>query len=275
MSIYPDFYGRFSCRAGDCRHSCCRGWEIDVDEDSAAFYETVPGELGAKLRRSIARDADGAHFTLTEDERCPFLCADGLCELICRLGEEALCDICALHPRFFEDVGDKELCGLGLSCEAVCDLLLGSDAPLGFLNEESGDTMTMPALLRQLGLEADAASLRFDGEPPSAEYLRRLAETEAIDRNWPGELAAVAEAVTPRLPVGPRYDRILQYLLYRQLERAEEAGMERLLRYARESTAFVAAQDALFGTDGEHLRRFSEQIEYSTENAAILLGLTR
>lgn len=81
--------------------------------------------------------------------------------------------------------------------------------------------------------------------------------------------------MTPRLPVGPRYDRILQYLLYRQLERAEEAGMERLLRYARESTAFVAAQDALFGTDGEHLRRFSEQIEYSTENAAILLGLTR
>ena len=275
MSIYPDFYGRFSCRAGDCRHSCCRGWEIDVDEDSAAFYETVPGELGAKLRRSIARDADGAHFTLTEDERCPFLCADGLCELICRLGEEALCDICALHPRFFEDVGDKELCGLGLSCETVYDLLLGSDAPLGFLNEESGDTMTMPALLRQLGLEADAASLRFDGEPPSAEYLRRLAETEAIDRNWPGELAAVAEEVTPRLPVGPRYDRILQYLLYRQLERAEEAGMERLLRSARESTAFVAAQDALFGTDGEHLRRFSEQIEYSTENAAILLGLTR
>ncbi len=275
MSIYPVFYGRFSCRAGDCRHSCCRGWEIDVDEDSAAFYETVPGELGAKLRRSIARDADGAHFTLTEDERCPFLCADGLCELICRLGEEALCDICALHPRFFEDVGDEELCGLGLSCEAVCELLLGSDAPLGFLNEESGDTMTMSALLRQLGLETDAASLRFDGEPPSAEYLRILAETEAIDRNWPGELAAVAEAVTPRLPVGPRYDRILQYLLYRQLERAEEAGMERLLRYARESTAFVAVQDALFGTDGEHLRRFSEQIEYSTENAAILLGLTR
>ena len=275
MSIYPDFYGRFACRAGACRHSCCRGWEIDVDEDSAAYYETVPGELGAKLRRSITRDAYGAHFLLTEDERCPFLRADGLCELIRSLGEGALCDICALHPRFFEEAGEEALCGLGLSCEAVCELLLDTAGELAFINDEDSETMTMPVLLRHLGLKADPASLRFDGAPPSAEYLRRLAETEAIDRHWPGELAAVAEATPPRLPVGPRYDRILQYLLYRQLERAEEAGMERLLRYARESTAFVAAQDALFGTDGEHLRRFSEQVEYSTENASILLGLSR
>ena len=40
----------------------------------------------------------------------------------------------------------------------------------------------------------------------------------------------------------------------------------------RDSAAFVAAQDALFGRDAEHLRRWSEQIEYSTENVDILLG---
>ena len=48
--------------------------------------------------------------------------------------------------------------------------------------------------------------------------------------------------------------------------------LERLIGCARDSTAFIAAQDALFGTDAEHLRRWSEQIEYSTENVDILLG---
>ena len=273
MSIYPDFFERFACRAGDCRHSCCRGWEIDVDSESDEYYKEVPGELGDKLRRSITRDGEGAHFALTEDERCPFLRADGLCELIIKLGEDALCDICALHPRFFEELGDTELCGLGLSCEAVCALLLESGEPLRFLDDERGETLTMQELLSRLGLKADPAALRFDGEKPSAAFLARMAQTEAIDDNWPGELAALTKALPGlRLNTGPRYGRILQYLLYRQLERAEEAGMEKLLRYARESTAFVAAWNAAEGFEPEHLRRFSEQIEYSTENVGILLN---
>jgi len=274
MSICPDFYERFACRAGDCRHSCCRGWEIDVDSESDEYYKEVSGELGDKLRRSITRDGEGAHFALTGDERCPFLRADGLCELIIELGEDALCDICALHPRFYEDLVDTELCGLGLSCEAVCALLLESGEPLRFLDDESGETLSMRELLSQLGLEADPASLRFDGEKPSAAYLSRMAETEAIDERWLGELSALTEALPGlRLSTGPRYDRVLQYLLYRQLERAADVGMEKLLRYARESTAFVAAWDAAEGFEPEHLRRFSEQIEYSTENVDILLRM--
>lgn len=75
--IRPDFYGRFACRAGACGHSCCRGWEIDVDEESAAYYETLPGALGEKLRRSVVRDGEGAHFHLTADGRCPFCAATG------------------------------------------------------------------------------------------------------------------------------------------------------------------------------------------------------
>ena len=274
MSVRPDFHDRFVCRAADCRHSCCRGWEIDVDEASAAYYGSMPGELGEKLRRSLRRDKEGAHFALTEDERCPFLQADGLCELICVSGEDALCDICALHPRFYEDVGDSELCGLGLSCEAVCALLLASEEPLRFFDDESGELLNMEELLRSLGLDCDPARLRYDGAKPSDAFLTRLTETEAIDEAWPAELAALRDALTKLpapLPAGPRYDRILQMLLYRQLERAEAVGLDMLLAYARESTAVVAACDALRGFDAEHLRRWSEQIEYSTENVGILL----
>ena len=272
MSIYPDFYERFACLAGACRHSCCRGWEIDVDEQSAAVYEALPGALGDQLRQSIEHGDEGAHFRLTADGRCPFLRIDGLCELIVELGEDALCDICALHPRFYEDVGETELCGLGLSCEAVCALLLETEAPLRFVDGESGECFDFARLLIRLGFSTEEQALAYSGKKPPEAFLDRLAGTEAIDAHWTAELAALRAALPGlTMPTDLRYDRVLQYLLYRQLERAEDWGLDVLVRYAQESTAFIAAQDAMEGFDPEHLRRYSEQIEYSTENVEILL----
>ena len=31
----PKYYTEFSCIADRCRHSCCIGWEIDIDADTA------------------------------------------------------------------------------------------------------------------------------------------------------------------------------------------------------------------------------------------------
>ena len=42
----PDYFSEFSCIAGDCKDSCCLGWEIDIDEDSYEYYQTLPGEVG-------------------------------------------------------------------------------------------------------------------------------------------------------------------------------------------------------------------------------------
>jgi len=118
LYVRPDFYDDFHCLAAACRHSCCVGWEIDVDGDSLDYYQSIAGELGEELRRQIALEPS-PHFRLGAGERCPFLQQDGLCRLICELGEDSLCDICALHPRFFEEIGEDELWGLGLSCEAA------------------------------------------------------------------------------------------------------------------------------------------------------------
>ena len=273
MTFLPEFYTAFACRAGSCRHSCCRGWEIDVDEDTLDFYRNVPGALGERIRAAVAQDEEGAHFVLQEGDRCPFLQADGLCEIICRLGSDALCDICALHPRFYETVGAHTLCGLGLSCEAACNLLLRQETPLRFLCDETGERLSLSALLERLGREVAEDSLRFDGRPCSQGYLDRLARTEPIDDRWPEELAAVCSVMLSlkELPRGARYDRILQYVLYRQLERLEDVPLERLTDYARNTAAWIAAQDLLYGHSDEWLRRWSEQIEYSTENVEILL----
>ena len=50
----PAYYKAFRCIGSDCTENCCIGWEIDVDEDSLAYYETVPGDFGERLRASIA-----------------------------------------------------------------------------------------------------------------------------------------------------------------------------------------------------------------------------
>ena len=277
--LQPDFYERFRCRASACRHSCCRGWEIDIDENTLELYQSLSGEWREKMDAAIVCDDSGAHFRLTEDERCPFLQQDGLCELICAFGEDALCDICALHPRFYELVGSYELAGLGLSCEAVCDLLLAEEGELTLGCEETGEVIPLSSLLNRLGLENAQGVLRFVPTENLEELLLHLEGTEPIDAAWTEELDCLRKALKagakPELPTGPRYDRMLQYIVYRGLEHAETAGWPAVLRYAREGVSFIALLDALYGEDPEHLRRWSEQIEYSTENVDLLLNAVK
>ncbi len=273
--IVPAFYPAFRCKAGECRHSCCRGWEIDIDENTLSAYQCLPGAWGERLRAAIAEEDDTAHFRLTEEENCPFLRPDGLCDVILALGEDALCDICALHPRFYELIGPYELCGLGLSCEAVCELLLDLSHPLTFLCEETGEELSLPALLSRLGFDASEKALTFTPVEDMHAMLRRLEKTEPIDEAWTRRLGEIRQKITsgiPAIPEGEIYDRMLRYILYRTAEKIPEAGLSAVLAFGRESVSFIALEDALFGFDAEHLRRWSEQIEYSTENVDFLLS---
>ena len=66
----PSYYQAFKCIAGDCTHSCCKGWEIDIDSESLSKYMNCPGKVGERLRENIELDDDGeAHFRLTDEER--------------------------------------------------------------------------------------------------------------------------------------------------------------------------------------------------------------
>ena len=138
MIYAPDYYPHFRCIADACRHSCCVGWEIDIDPDTRAAYAAVGGDIGAKLADEIDDSTDPAHFRLTADERCPFLRNDGLCELILTLGEDSLCQICADHPRFRNFFSGRTELGLGLCCEAAGALILSQPAPMQIIPAHTG-----------------------------------------------------------------------------------------------------------------------------------------
>lgn len=139
INIKPDFYPEFSCIADRCTDSCCIGWEIDIDENTLNKYKSIDGAFGENLRKSISFDGT-AHFELIENDRCPHLNENGLCNLIINCGEECLCDICREHPRFYEWYGEYRDCGIGLCCEEACRLLFSSEKPLTFLCEADEST---------------------------------------------------------------------------------------------------------------------------------------
>ncbi len=122
IEIVPNYYDKFKCIADKCRHNCCIGWEIDIDEESMEFYNSLKTSMGERIRENI--EGDEPHFILGKDDRCPFLNEWGLCDIISELGEGALCDICALHPRFKNFYSSFEETGLGLCCEEAARIIL-------------------------------------------------------------------------------------------------------------------------------------------------------
>ena len=284
LYVRPDFYDGFRCLADTCRHSCCVGWEIDVDAESLAYYKNTDGELGRELRESIALTPT-PHFRLAEGERCPFLRGDGLCRLIIELGEDSLCDICALHPRFFNDYPGREEAGLGLCCEEAARLLTAGEGHLRLVTESDGEEEPEPTPLLCLRdeifavLSDDALSLTERmrrgmqrlNRPLAAfhadEAARFFLTLERMDPAWTAllqKLEAGGEAAPePRLST-LRYARVAEYLVYRHFASAETperaAG---LLQFCFYAVRLIAALETY---SGEALRLFSAEIEYSDEN---------
>ena len=121
----PSYYNLFRCTADKCSDNCCIGWEIDNDPDTAAYYKSVKGDFGKRLKENIS---DENSFIL-KGERCPFLNENNLCDIIINCGENHLCQICSDHPRYFEWYGSLKEGGIGLSCEEGARLILTNDNP--------------------------------------------------------------------------------------------------------------------------------------------------
>lgn len=154
MRIYkPDYYDRFRCLAGACPDSCCKDWSVQVDDASAAYYHSLPGPLGERLRQVLTEE-DGESFLSSSDGRCPMWRQDGLCRIQAELGEGALCKVCREFPRLTHDYGDFVELGLELSCpEAAKWILTAPRTQLEFHHVPGGrkpeyDEEAMALLLR-------------------------------------------------------------------------------------------------------------------------------
>ncbi|MBQ9083722.1 MAG: flagellin lysine-N-methylase [Clostridia bacterium] len=306
--VTPDYYAQFRCIAGDCRHSCCIGWEIDIDPASQARYEACGGAFGQRLRANILRDGENACFALGEGERCPFLNAQNLCDIYIHMGEDALCQICTDHPRFRNFFTHRTETGLGLCCEAAAALILTKQSPVTWVETDDGAPTEEPdadeeavlaardelyALVqdrsRPLQERLDAVLGRCGMEPDDrtpAEWAEIYRSLERLDPAWDNVLDALADAPEQLFEVLPATldtvgEQLAVYFLYRHFADGLDDGLcpERAA-FAVHATrllmglmAHTAMEDgALSVPDAVELARmYSSEIEYDEENINTLL----
>ncbi len=281
-TIYPTIFPDFQCKAGSCKHTCCQTWEIDIDSETEKKYRETDGALGEELARWMRTAEDGSTcFRLNEKGYCHFLREDGLCRLILEKGEDYLGDICTMHPRFYKYLDDVELAGTGLCCERTCEQLFEMEGPLTFAIEGYADLLDFPGLLTALGWDAPEALTTFTPDLSEGNLLRLLADlqkTEPIDEAWTQRLAFLSHHKDAALDAARRYEapqdffqRLYEYIWYRELDL--DLPLDRLAAFAKDATTFIYIESALTGDPLRAAARWSEQVEYDTENVGRLLGL--
>lgn len=241
MKTYaPAFYKDFHCTADRCRHTCCAGWDVDIDEESLHKYKAMTGEFAGRLNECIDFGKD-PHFILTPEERCPLLNENNLCELILHEGEEALCQICRDHPRFRNYWADRIEVGLGMACEEAARLILSQKEPI-----------------RLVVIEEDGPE-DPEGLPEDEQYLMQVREDL---------LKEAAELESAPLA------RLLEYLIYRHIADAlYDDRLEERIAFIRDAFYELAGRwtDKKPESLTEIVRSWSAEYEYDTDKIRDLL----
>ncbi len=121
----PGYFSKFRCIADKCPDTCCVGWEVDIDSETAEKYSHLVGCLGEKIKNKMSKDEEGSYiFTISENDRCPFLNDCNLCEIHLGAGEHFLSKTCTLFPRLFDDFGTFREMGLGFGCPEAAKIIL-------------------------------------------------------------------------------------------------------------------------------------------------------
>ena len=287
----PTYYKTFRCIADACEHSCCIGWEIDIDEQTLKKYKQLKDGYGPAVLESISFEGT-PHFRLCEGDRCPHLDERGLCKIILGVGEEYLSHICREHPRFYNFTSVAEV-GVGMSCPEAARLILSS--PDFAEMEEIGE------------VEAEADGILFDGRAERAkiynvlqkkDYAAALAQIYSAysvdvgdDAEWLKILGSLEylnadhkelflQYSSSLRPVGQNecLKRFLAYFIYRHCTEAidEEDFCARLtfcLFCERLFASLLCFKGAKTLQEAATLASIlSEEIEYSDDNTWALMG---
>lgn len=292
MKLYaPKYYRNFKCIADKCSHSCCIGWEIDVDSGALEKYKGLKDGYGEVISRSISMDG-APHFVLLENDRCPHLDGKGLCRIISSLGDGYLCDICREHPRFYNYTSVAEV-GIGMSCEEAARVILSSGDynVIEQIGETDGEAYECEFDARYLRGEI-YETLKEDG----ASYGKRLDriyreyDLTARDDGFWLDILDTLEYLDPKhKELFMKYssdvraagsdvylERFLAYFIYRHCTEAADTEdfcrrLEFCLFCERLFSSLISVTDAEGSEEITDLARIiSEEIEYSEENTEAL-----
>lgn len=287
-TFVPHYYNDFKCKAGECRHSCCVGWEINVDPLSLKKYNSIKTQFGKKIRDNIDFQDGCAYFRLNDDERCTFLNEQNLCDIILNLGEDYLCDICKDHPRFRNFYSDRTETGLGLCCEEACRIILSDERPFSLisdcendeiLTEDEQDFLCRRDLVFNLVENSDSVFTAIrkinemykinSFELNSEKAFDYYSSLEMLDISWQDKLNILKNPLTaqPDVTAERAFLNLYKYFLFRHLSVFDFYGG---LKFAEISVKLIYSicerTNFSFENICETARMYSSEIEYSDEN---------
>ena len=309
MKTYaPNYYEKFRCIAGECRHSCCIGWDVYIDDETLEKYDTLGGETGKVLRSQLTEKEDGVCLAMCEGGKCPMLNTQGLCQIILEHGESYISEICREHPRFYNFFSDRTEVGLGLSCEEAARIILSQEEKTELtvvsedeaeeeeLWDDEADILVKRAqIFDALQNRGESLSARAEKmlsvcgahfpEKTAAEWAEIFRSLEMLDESWADALDMLehadmsAEMEELALPL----EQLLVYFVYRHTpEAADERDFAARVAFAHLGftviRALCAAKKAASGKCTlaylcDFARRYSAEIEYSPENTYELIEI--
>lgn len=287
-------FTNFKCINKNCKNSCCERWKIFIDKKTLKKYKKYKGDFSATLKENV--DFKNAQLKM-QDGRCAFLNQDNLCDLIINLGEEYLCDICRLHPRYVSFLSKYVEGGIGLSCEEGARLLLNFTDKIAPIIPVDKSRLK-PFEKKIVEFRQDVLEILYDSRltfsnrinaildylnVPSEKFfslkLSRLIEKlEKLDDNWLGFKRLSFNPISPSENFTQPLINLTAYFIYRHLINAVD------LLDLRSRTLFaIFSVFAIYNiciTQKEQLnlnlltdiaRSYSAEIEYSLDNLFAVL----
>lgn len=135
MIIQANYIKDFQCDGKICDCRCCRDWAIQLDSDTREKFLTLEDDDREEIFQNINENSHT--LKLSEDFRCSFLDADGLCKIQKKHGEDFLPAVCQSFPRMTrrldEDFFEQSMT---LTCPVAAQIILLSPDPINFIETD-------------------------------------------------------------------------------------------------------------------------------------------
>ena len=139
--LQPDYFKEFKCDGQKCNAACCKGWRINIDEDTMIKYQQIESQ-DKEITSHLKFSEYGDHaVALDQKGHCPFLNDKNLCKLQLKYGEDFLSHTCTNYPRVINKIEDVPVFerALTVSCPVAAELVLLSALPIQFNLEKEID----------------------------------------------------------------------------------------------------------------------------------------
>jgi len=141
------FLGKFECLGDACEDTCCKGWGMQLTQETVARYKQDAPEL----MEAVATGE--AEYIMRRDPETDYCVKfdKGWCGIHAKYGTDFLGDACHFFPRVTRRLGDAVTMTASLSCPEVARLTLMGETPFAF---EDAVVQRLPYSLKDYKLEA-------------------------------------------------------------------------------------------------------------------------